>query len=104
MVKRPVVQITQRSNHPAQDEDGLRSEDGRVWGTYLHGIFDAPEFRRWWLNRLRQRRGLPPLLASNESLPETAYDRLADVVRTHLNMKAIYELLESRVETSFSKP
>ncbi len=93
-VTRPVVQVTRRSGQPTDDQDGMRSEDGRVWGTYLHGIFDAPEFRRWWLNRLRERRGLQPLRLSHEALPETVYDRLAEVVRTHLNMKAIYKLLE----------
>ncbi len=95
MVSRPVVQVTQRSNQPTQDEDGLRSEDGRVWGTYLHGIFDAPEFRRWWLNRLRARRHLPPLSASANASPEAAFDRLASVVRSHLNMNAIYEFMQT---------
>ena len=33
----------------------------RVWGTYLHGVFDADGFRRWFIDRLRVRRGLPPL-------------------------------------------
>ena len=92
-VRRPVVHITQRSNQPAHDEDGLRSEDGRVWGTYLHGLFETPAFRRWWLNRLRQRRGLPPLPPSNEAQSALAYDRLAAVVREHLNLKALYQVI-----------
>ena len=29
------------------------SGDGRVWGTYLHGVFDADPFRRWFIDRLR---------------------------------------------------
>ena len=29
------------------------SRDGRVWGTYLHGVFDADAFRRWFIDRLR---------------------------------------------------
>lgn len=90
-VIRPVVQVTQRSGQPTQDEDGACSEDGRVWGTYLHGIFEAPAFRRWWLNRLRARRRLPPLPASQGGAAEAGYDRLAVAVRTHLKMKAIYE-------------
>lgn len=39
----------------------LRSEDGLTWGTYLHGVFDAPVFRRRILNGLRARRGWAPL-------------------------------------------
>ena len=34
---------------------GAAGKDGRVWGTYLHGIFDADEFRRWFIDRLRVR-------------------------------------------------
>ncbi|OHD81834.1 MAG: cobyric acid synthase CobQ, partial [Spirochaetes bacterium RIFOXYC1_FULL_54_7] len=31
---------------------------GRVWGSYIHGIFDADSFRRRFLNELRSRKGL----------------------------------------------
>ena len=63
-------------------EDGLlgaATTNGKVWGTYLHGIFDADEFRQWFLNQLRKDKGLPisnkqPLIYDiNASL-----DRLAD--------------------------
>ena len=40
--------------------DGAISAEGKIWGTYLHGIFDADEFRRWFIDHLRRRRGLPP--------------------------------------------
>jgi len=64
-----------------------------MWGTYLHGIFDADGFRRWFVDRLRQRRGLPPagkVLARYDLEP--ALDRLADVVRRSLRMEEIYRL------------
>ena len=76
---------------------GVRSEDGLLWGTYLHGIFDADEFRRWFIDRLRTRRAWPlwercsPLMIW--SLP---FDRLAEVVRRCLNMEAIYRLMGLR--------
>lgn len=41
--------------------DGAIRKDGLVWGTYIHGVFDEPGFRRAWLNRARMRKGLPPL-------------------------------------------
>jgi adenosylcobyric acid synthase len=90
---RPVVQITRRSGAPTDDQDGMQSEDGGVWGTYLHGLFHEAAFRRWWLNRLRARRQLPPLSISRETSPEAAFDHLASVVRSHLNVNAIYELM-----------
>jgi cobyric acid synthase CobQ/L-threonine-O-3-phosphate decarboxylase len=74
--------------------DGARSRDGMVWGTYFHGIFDRDEFRRWFIDRLRQRRGLPPLgrVCATYNL-EPALDRLADAVRQSLEIKRIYRLL-----------
>ena len=73
---------------------GLGAASGRVWGTYLHGVFDADEFRRWFIDRLRVRRGLAPLgKVSARYDIEPALDRLADVVRKSLNMKEIHRLL-----------
>ena len=33
---------------------GCADRDGRVWGSYLHGIFDSDPFRRHFINRLRK--------------------------------------------------
>ncbi len=30
-------------------------------GTYIHGVFDNDEFRRFIINQLRERKGLQPL-------------------------------------------
>ncbi len=73
---------------------GVKSGDGLLWGTYLHGIFDADEFRRWFIDKLRVRRALPPLgkvVAAYDLEP--AFDRLADVVRRCLNIEKIYRLM-----------
>ncbi len=73
---------------------GAGSSNGMVWGSYLHGIFDADPFRRWWLDRLRQRNGWQTdgLIRACYDL-EPALDRLADCVRGSLDMKAIYRFL-----------
>jgi cobyric acid synthase len=73
---------------------GAVSNDSLRWGTYLHGIFDADLFRRWFVNRLRQRRGLVPLQGVQVPYDlEPAFERLADTVREHLDMKRIYRFL-----------
>ncbi len=41
--------------------DGAIRNDELVWGTYIHGVFDEPDFRRTWLNRIRRRKGLAPI-------------------------------------------
>ncbi|HSR36450.1 MAG TPA: cobyric acid synthase, partial [Desulfurivibrionaceae bacterium] len=77
-----------------QSTAGHATAEGRIWGSYLHGIFDADPFRRWFLDRLRERRGLSPLkrVVAPYDL-ENAFDRLADTVRSQLDMAAIYRLL-----------
>ena len=34
--------------------DGAVSVDGKVAGCYLHGIFSSDEFRKQWLNQIRE--------------------------------------------------
>lgn len=73
---------------------GTASEDGLIWGGYLHGIFDADPFRRWFIDRVRQRKGLNaydgPLYSYNL---EPAFDRLAEAVRRGMDMDRVYQLL-----------
>jgi cobyric acid synthase len=74
---------------------GWGREDMMVWGTYLHGVFDADGFRRSFLDRLRVRKGLAPLNAVQVAYDlEAALDRLASVVRESLDMERIYRLLD----------
>lgn len=70
---------------------GVSARDGRVWGTYLHGVFDADSFRRWFLDGLRAARGWQPLGQATASYDiESALDRLADVVRDSLDVDDVY--------------
>jgi len=70
---------------------GVANRQGNVWGTYLHGVFDADTFRRWFIDRLRVRRGLVPLGGVSATYDiEPALDRLAEVVRDSLDINAIY--------------
>ena len=79
---------------PAGQVVGAATPDRRIWGTYLHGVFDADAFRRWFLDRLRVRRGLAPVGAATGRYDiEPALDRLADVVRQSLRMDEIYRLM-----------
>jgi len=76
------------------DEAGAATPNDLIWGSYLHGIFDADQFRRWFIDRLRQRRGLQPVgkpLAIYDLEP--AFDRLAETVRGNMDMNTIYRLL-----------
>ena len=73
---------------------GLADRSGRIWGSYLHGIFDSDPFRRWFINDLRARKGLSPLNGQGAQYDlEPALDRLAAVLRQELDMDALYRLL-----------
>jgi adenosylcobyric acid synthase len=80
--------------------DGAVRDDGLVWGTYIHGLFDEPVFRRAWLNRLRIRKGLSGLdVFHSQQVNETRRDELdrwADHVAQHLDLRAIWALLPGR--------
>lgn len=73
---------------------GTANANGMVWGSYLHGLFDADLFRRWWLDHLRRCKGWQTdgIIRASYDL-EPALDRLADCVRSNLDMQAIYRLL-----------
>ncbi|MGE4503847.1 MAG: cobyric acid synthase [Desulfovibrionaceae bacterium] len=73
---------------------GFGLASGRIWGTYLHGLFDEDGFRRWFIDDLRTARGWPALAAPQASYSiESALDHLASVVRGSLDMPAIYRAL-----------
>ena len=79
-------------------EDGAVSADGLVWGTYIHGVFDDPAFRRAWLNRVRARKGLAPRYVA-DSMDVTqrlasALDEWADHVARHVDMTAVCQALQ----------
>jgi adenosylcobyric acid synthase len=71
------------------------SSRGNCWGTYIHGIFDNDGFRRGILNGLRERKGLRPLPGpvSYAAAIDQALDRLADLLRLHVDMGFIRRVL-----------
>ncbi|QSF46056.1 cobyric acid synthase [Paenibacillus tianjinensis] len=75
--------------------EGWGSPDGKIWGTYLHGLFHNDELRRSWLDGLRKAKGLTPLAAtfSSAELREQEFDRLAASVRENLDMEAVYTIM-----------
>jgi adenosylcobyric acid synthase len=67
--------------------DGALAGQGRIWGTYLHGIFDNDALRHAWL------RSLGWVEDGQMFDRQLAYDRLAEHVRSHLDMTAIQRII-----------
>jgi adenosylcobyric acid synthase len=69
-------------------EDGARSADGKVFGTYLHGLFGADAFRARFLESLGVRGGGIDYRAE----VDRALDEIAAQLETHLDCDAIFNL------------
>ncbi len=76
--------------------DGAATEDGLVWGSYLHGLFDGDEFRRWFVVRLHRLAGRPEpeeFGPNYAALKEASFNALAELIRRHLDLEAILEII-----------
>ena len=94
----PLLEIVQRAGHAVCVLDGAISPDSRAWGTYLHGLFDNDDFRLAFVNHLREAKGLRPVDVSSSFQfgyeKQRQYDRLAELVREHLDIRSVYEIME----------
>jgi adenosylcobyric acid synthase len=89
---RPLFRVTRRSGQPVELFDGAVDAIGRIWGTYLHGLFDNTEFRRAWLRSLGWS---PPNQEVNlAAVRQASYDRLAAAVRSSLDMGRLRRIVE----------
>lgn len=78
------------------EADGVANRQGNVLGTYLHGVFDNGAFWRALADRVREQKGLARASGAPMTMAEyreREFDRLADVVRQHLDMDAVYAIL-----------
>jgi adenosylcobyric acid synthase len=86
------------SNLACRDEpsntnrDGCVSSDTRIFGTYLHGIFEEDSFRHQFLTAARGFHRLSPPCDVNpwKQLREDSLNRLAHAVESALDMRTIF--------------
>ncbi len=83
-------------------QDGEAMTDGmargKVWGTYVHGIFDRGELSSALVSCLLQEKGLSAKLAvmNWDEYANQQFDKLADGLRTSLDMDKLYRILEGK--------
>jgi adenosylcobyric acid synthase len=79
---------------PAEHAAGVASADGRVWGTYIHGIFDSDAMRDSFLMW-----AAPAGIGENAGhfsyaqFKEKNYDMLARAVEDHIDVAGIFRAL-----------
>jgi adenosylcobyric acid synthase len=91
-----LLEISESNSRPVRVRDGLVSEDGRVWGTYVHGLFDNDSLRHRLISRFLRGDDLVPTkerLRSFHQWKEEQYNKLAAHLRNHLDMSSIYKVI-----------
>jgi len=87
--------ITDRNNTPVKIKDGAVSANGKIWGTYIHGIFDNDEFRTEFLNEMRITKGLPfqGVIRFKDKKDENI-KTLARVINESIDLPGLYEIIK----------
>ena len=91
----------QRLGDEESHQDGAISADGRVFGTYLHGLFDSAEGMELLLSHWRHICGKEKsasALIDPLAERERRYDALAEHFRRNLKMDVIYRALDEETQ------
>lgn len=76
--------------------DSMVSACGNVYGSYVHGIFDKGKIARRIAEILAEEKGVvleEDTTSDYATYKEEQYDRLAGILREHLDMQAIYDMM-----------
>ena len=87
--KSPWMKIIERSGQSVQVPDGATSEDGKVWGCYVHGLFANDNLRRAWLGDL----GWNENKAAEKDPFAASLTRLADTLESALDMDMLEKII-----------
>jgi len=91
-----VFRVIERAGVASDCLEGACSEDNRVIGTSIHGVFDCAAFRRRFIDTVRESKGLEALsreiLADAKTGRRLQLDRLANVLEEHVDMTRIAAL------------
>jgi len=69
-----------------------KKDQSFIGGTYLHGIFENDEWRRQWINKIRQKKGLKDIDTheeKNNEKRERLLDLLADSLEKNINLEKL---------------
>jgi adenosylcobyric acid synthase len=87
--------VHEKNGRPMTGEDGCISRDGRIMGTYIHGLFDQPDIIRRWLDAAGIENVRVPGLCGLAAR-DRDYDLLADYFERHVDMEKLAALLRER--------
>ncbi|VGO14908.1 Cobyric acid synthase [Pontiella desulfatans] len=99
----PMVIVSSRNRQAVKDVDGAVSPDGRIAGSYFHGLFDFPEFRNQYLSSLNPGYAAEDAQAATE-FKQTQYDLLATHFEQHLDMDRLMRIVGGTGSTPSPRP
>ena len=85
------------SNGNTLSDTVISDKSGRVYGTYVHGIFDKKGIAKAVIDALAREKNViidDNGLMDYASFKEKEYERMADILREHLDMEKIYGMLK----------
>lgn len=82
-------------------ENVVSDSTGRIYGSYIHGLFDKGEIAGRMIQTLAREKGISledGVWEDYRTIKERQYDKLADTLREYLRMEEIYGMLrEARI-------
>ncbi|HUG71022.1 MAG TPA: cobyric acid synthase [Pirellulaceae bacterium] len=100
----PWLELARGNDGHSSVQDGAVSNNGRVWGCYLHGLFVNNGFRRAWLNALTRHYELEVVprtqcdSAGQQGMSDrldASLNRLADGVEAALDLQRLEEIVSN---------
>jgi len=82
--------ISHREGSPVSEPDGSCDASGRIFGTYLHGLFDNDALRAAWLDSV----GVEAAPWSFAEMRMAAFERLADELAANLDVGLLDQIIE----------
>lgn len=93
ITEQPLFEIIQQEGQVVNTFDGASSENGRIWGCHIHGLFENDDFRNAWLESM----GVKPNHSSFHDTRQAAYDQLADILENELDMNILDRIIAEGV-------
>ncbi len=91
----PLFSVTERNQIPCHDEDGCVSDDLKVMGTYIHGLFNNPAILKSWLNHIGLN-DIDALSVGGIEARNKEYNLLAEHFQKHIDVEGIMKLIANQ--------
>jgi len=87
-----LFRVLKQNSISCDKEDGCMSNNQRVLGTYIHGLFDTPDITRLWLDHIGLS-GVEVTEAHGLAARDKEYDLLAEYFEKYVDTEQIFEYL-----------